>query len=67
MSLLVPARFHVVCPTEIKGFQSLASDFRDGGVAVIGVAPIRSSRHGSPIARPSDEITHPVLADTTTR
>ena len=31
-----PLDFTFICPTEIKGFQSLRKDFEDIGVAVIG-------------------------------
>ena len=69
--LLVPARLHVVCPTEIRVFQSLSGEFKDDGVAVIGVSVSTvvfshkqwfADRKTFP-----EQITHPWLADTNTR
>jgi peroxiredoxin (alkyl hydroperoxide reductase subunit C) len=33
-----PLDFTFVCPTEIRGFQSLLEDFEDDGVTVIGAS-----------------------------
>jgi peroxiredoxin (alkyl hydroperoxide reductase subunit C) len=62
-----PLDFTFVCPTEIRGFQSLLEDFEDNGVAVIGVSTDSFFSHkawfGDRKTFP-EEITHPVVADT---
>jgi alkyl hydroperoxide reductase subunit AhpC len=62
-----PLDFTFVCPTEIKGFQDLSSEFGDEGVAVIGVSTDSFYSHkawfGDRKTFPKD-ITHPVIADT---
>lgn len=63
-----PLDFTFVCPTEIKGFEALTSDFADDDVAVIGVSTDSFFSHRAWFAdRETFEapITHPVLADTT--
>ena len=62
-----PLDFTFVCPTEIKGFQSLAGDFRDDGTEVVGVSTDSFFSHKNWFQDRKtfpDEITHPVLADT---
>ena len=62
-----PLDFTFVCPTEIKGFQALASDFKDDGVEVIGVSTDSFFSHKAWFADRKtfpDDITHPVIADT---
>ncbi|MCU0725689.1 MAG: peroxiredoxin [Planctomycetes bacterium] len=62
-----PLDFTFVCPTEIKGFQSLCGDFRDDSVEVIGVSTDSFFSHKAWFADRKtfpEEITHPVLADT---
>jgi len=62
-----PLDFTFVCPTEIKGFQSLLSDFRDDGTEVIGVSTDSFFSHKAWFADRKtfpEDITHPVLADT---
>ena len=62
-----PLDFTFVCPTEIKGFQSLAKDFADEGVAIIGVSTDSFYSHKSWFTDRKtfpDQITHPVLAYT---
>jgi alkyl hydroperoxide reductase subunit AhpC len=62
-----PLDFTFVCPTEIKGFQSLLEDFQDDGVKVIGASTDSFFSHGAWFADREtfpEEITHPVLADT---
>jgi len=62
-----PLDFTFVCPTEIKGFQSLLEDFEDDGVAVIGASTDSFFSHKAWFADREtfpQEITHPVLADT---
>ena len=62
-----PLDFTFVCPTEIKGFQSLLGDFRDDKTEVIGVSTDSFSSHKAWFADRKtfpDQITHPVLADT---
>lgn len=62
-----PLDFTFVCPTEIKGFQSLLGDFRDDKTEVIGVSTDSFFSHKAWFADRKtfpDQITHPVLADT---
>jgi len=62
-----PLDFTFVCPTEIKGFQSLAPDFKDDNTAVIGVSTDSFFSHKAWFADRKtfpQEITHPVIADT---
>src|SRR5262245_14781291 len=62
-----PLDFTFVCPTEIKGFQSLLDEFKDDGVEVIGVSTDSFYSHkqwfGDRKTFP-EQITHPVIADT---
>ncbi len=62
-----PLDFTFICPTEIKGFQQLLSDFADDGVEVIGVSTDSYFSHKAWFADRKtfpDEVTHPVVADT---
>jgi len=62
-----PLDFTFVCPTEIKGFQSLLDEFSDDRVEVIGVSTDSFFSHKAWFADRKtfpQEITHPVLADT---
>jgi len=62
-----PLDFTFVCPTEIKGFQSLLDDFADDRVAVIGISTDSFFSHKAWFADRKtfpQEITHPVVADT---
>ncbi|MBM82624.1 MAG: thioredoxin peroxidase [Planctomycetaceae bacterium] len=62
-----PLDFTFVCPTEIKGFQSLLGDFQDDGVEMIGCSTDSFFSHKAWFACREtfpEEITHPVLADT---
>ena len=62
-----PLDFTFVCPTEIKGFQSLLGDFKDDNVAVIGVSTDSFFSHKAWFADRKtfpQEITHPVVGDT---
>ena len=62
-----PLDFTFVCPTEIKGFQSLLGDFRDDSVEVIGVSTDSFFSHKAWFADRKtfpEQVTHPVLADT---
>jgi peroxiredoxin (alkyl hydroperoxide reductase subunit C) len=62
-----PLDFTFVCPTEIRGFQSLLGDFRAEGVEVIGASTDSFYSHKAWFADRKtfpDEITHPVIADT---
>jgi peroxiredoxin (alkyl hydroperoxide reductase subunit C) len=62
-----PLDFTFVCPTEIKGFQSLLGEFRDDGTDVIGVSTDSFFSHKAWFADRQtfpDQITHPVIADT---
>jgi peroxiredoxin (alkyl hydroperoxide reductase subunit C) len=62
-----PLDFTFVCPTEIRGFQSLVEEFSAADVAVIGASTdsFFSHKHwfGDREIFPN-EITHPVVADT---
>src|SRR4029078_7183352 len=60
-----PLDFTFVCPTEIKGFQSLAKDFADDGVAVIGVSTDSFYSHKSAFTNRKsfpEQTPHPLLA-----
>ena len=62
-----PLDFTFVCPTEIKGFQSLLGDFADDDVEVIGVSTDSFFSHKAWFEDRKtfpDAITHPVVADT---
>ena len=62
-----PLDFTFVCPTEIKGFQSLLGDFGDEKVDVIGVSTDSFYSHKNWFTDRKtfpQEITHPVIADT---
>jgi len=63
-----PLDFTFVCPTEIRTFQDLQGDFQDDGVSVLGVSTDSFFSHKAWFADRAtfpQEITHPVLADTT--
>jgi len=62
-----PLDFTFVCPTEIKGFQSLLNDFEDDGIAVIGCSTDSFYSHKAWFNDKEifpNGVTHPVLADT---
>lgn len=62
-----PLDFTFVCPTEIRGFQSLVEDFSAAGVEIIGASTdsFFSHKHWFSDRKTfSSEITHPVMADT---
>ena len=62
-----PLDFTFVCPTEIRGFEAMLEDFRAEGVEVIGASTDSFFSHQNWFADRktfADEITHPVLADT---
>ena len=62
-----PLDFTFVCPTEIRGFQSLLDDFRAAGLEVIGASTDSIDSHEHWFADRKtfpEEITHPVVADT---
>jgi len=62
-----PLDFTFVCPTEIRGFEELKGEFADDGVKVIGVSTDSFFSHKSWFADRAtfaQEITHPVIADT---
>jgi peroxiredoxin (alkyl hydroperoxide reductase subunit C) len=62
-----PLDFTFICPTEIKGFQSLIDDFKDDKIEVIGVSTDSFFSHKAWFADRKifpQEITHPVIADT---
>lgn len=62
-----PLDFTFVCPTEIKGFQSLTDEFADDKIDVIGVSTDSFFSHKAWFADRKtfpQEITHPVIGDT---
>ena len=62
-----PLDFTFICPTEIRGFQEKSDDFADDGISVIGCSTDSFFSHKAWFADRntfSQEITHPVLADT---
>jgi alkyl hydroperoxide reductase subunit AhpC len=62
-----PLDFTFVCPTEIRGFQSLVGDFKKDGTEIVGVSTDSFFSHkqwfGDRNTFP-EPITHPVVADT---
>ncbi len=42
-----PADFTFVCPTEVRGFEARASEFRDCGCQIIGISVDDVSSHRS--------------------
>ena len=61
-----PLDFTFVCPTEIRGFQSLLDDFRAAGVEVIGASTDSFYSHKQWFGDRkvfAEAITHPVVAD----
>jgi alkyl hydroperoxide reductase subunit AhpC len=62
-----PLDFTFVCPTEIRGFQSLLGEFARDGVAVIGASTDSFFSHQAWLEDRKtfpEPITHPVIADT---
>jgi peroxiredoxin (alkyl hydroperoxide reductase subunit C) len=62
-----PLDFTFICPTEIRGFQTLLDAFRDHDVDVIGVSTDSYFSHAHWFQDRKtfpDAITHPVIADT---
>jgi len=62
-----PLDFTFICPTEIRGFQSLLDEFKDEKCEVIGVSTDSFFSHKAWFADRKtfpQEITHPVIADT---
>jgi peroxiredoxin (alkyl hydroperoxide reductase subunit C) len=62
-----PLDFTFVCPTEIRGFQSLSGDFSKDGVSLIGVSTDSFFSHKNWFADRKtfpEAISHPVIADT---
>jgi peroxiredoxin (alkyl hydroperoxide reductase subunit C) len=62
-----PLDFTFICPTEIRGFQAILEEFREEGVEVIGVSTDSFFSHKAWFSDRkifADEITHPVIADT---
>lgn len=62
-----PLDFTFVCPTEIKGFESLLGEFADEDTAVIGASTDSFFSHKNWFEDGktfSGKITHPVIADT---
>ena len=62
-----PLDFTFVCPTEIKGFQSLTDDFKDEDTGIIGVSTDSFFSHKAWFADRTtfpQQVTHPVIADT---
>jgi peroxiredoxin (alkyl hydroperoxide reductase subunit C) len=62
-----PLDFTFVCPTEIRGYQSLLDEFADDRVHLVGVSTDSFFSHKAWFADRKvfpQEITHPVIADT---
>jgi peroxiredoxin (alkyl hydroperoxide reductase subunit C) len=62
-----PLDFTFVCPTEIRGFQSLLGEFEAEGIAVIGASTDSFHSHKAWFADRStfpEAINHPVIANT---
>ena len=62
-----PLDFTFVCPTEIRGFESLLEEFSAAGVEVVGASTDSFYSHMNWFADRkifAEKITHPVVADT---
>jgi len=59
-----PADFTIVCPTEIHGFASRESEFKEQGCQIIGVSTDSAYCHKAWFERDLPEVKFPVLADT---
>lgn len=62
-----PLDFTFICPTEIRGFQELSSEFAEDGIKVIGASTDSFFSHKAWFSDEttfSQKITHPVIADT---
>ena len=62
-----PLDFTFVCPTEIRGFEGMLTEFKEDGIDVIGASTDSFFSHKAWFADRetfAKEITHPVVADT---
>jgi alkyl hydroperoxide reductase subunit AhpC len=59
-----PRDFTFVCPTEMRGFHKLESEFKKNNAVVIGCSTDSAHSHKAWMERDMPEITYPVLADT---
>jgi peroxiredoxin (alkyl hydroperoxide reductase subunit C) len=62
-----PLDFTFICPTEIRGFEELKNEFAEDGVTVLGASTDSFFSHKAWFADRAtfaQEITHPVIADT---
>jgi peroxiredoxin 2/4 len=60
-----PRDFTFVCPTEIREFARLESEFRACGCAIIGASTDSEHSHKAWFERDLPDVTYPILADTT--
>jgi peroxiredoxin (alkyl hydroperoxide reductase subunit C) len=62
-----PLDFTFICPTEIRGFESLSAAFAEEGVALVGLSTDSFHCHNAWFADEetfAQGVSHPVLADT---
>lgn len=60
-----PRDFTFICPTEIREFARLESEFKDCDCSVIGASTDSEFSHQAWFQRDLPEVSYPVLADTT--
>lgn len=60
-----PRDFTFICPTEIREFSRLESEFKKCNCAVIGASTDSEFSHKAWFERDLPEVTYPILADTT--
>lgn len=60
-----PRDFTFVCPTEIREFQTLQDEFAKCDCAIVGASTDSEHSHKAWFERDLDEVTYPILADTT--
>jgi len=60
-----PRDFTFICPTEIREFARLQSEFKKCGCVVLGASTDSEHSHKAWFERDLPEVTYPILADTT--
>ena len=60
-----PRDFTFVCPTEIREFARLQSEFQECGCSIIGISTDSEHSHKAWFERDLPEVEYPILADTT--
>lgn len=60
-----PRDFTFVCPTEIREFARLETEFKECGCSIVGASTDSEHSHKAWFERDLPEVTYPILADTT--